>query len=99
MNKCQTYCCASYAGKAEENLAATLYDLTATWYAEHPIAAGCSQNEVKNHQKKCQKAVRAEYLARRDEIHEACGFFEPVTIISIILTIIRLFYDWTHGRT
>ena len=92
----QTYCCAGYADKPEAALSLELFAIAEGWYAEHPIAVGSGSRGVKTHQRECQDAVRAYYTANRSAIEQRCGFFEPLTVISIILTIIRLFYDWTH---
>jgi len=92
----RAYCCASFAGKPEERLSQKLFEMTGEWYAANPIAVGCDAQSIKHHQRACQDAVRAAYTEHQEEIHQACGFFEPLTVISIILTIIRLFYDWTH---
>lgn len=103
MDDRKTYCCQSYTGAPEERLASHLYDRAAAWYEAHPIAVGCAdpkdaRKRIKQHQRDCQEAVQAEYLANREQVDQACGIFDPVTIFSIILFLIRLFYDWTHGR-
>ena len=99
MNDRREYCCCNAAGHSAKRLAAKLYDMTDAWYAEHGIAVGCDAKAIKHHQRDCETAIRAAYMANQAEIEQSCGFFEPLTVISIILTIIRLFYDWTHQRT
>lgn len=98
MSDRQTYCCSSFAGQPEERLADELFTMSAAWYEQHPIAVGCSSKDLKHHQRECSDAIRADYFANRAAIEQRCGFFEPLTVISIILTIIRLLYDWTHQR-
>ena len=92
----RTYCCGRFANTPEEKLSTELFNLSAQWYAEHPLAVGCGSRQVKAHQRQCQDATRAAYFADREAIEQRCGFFEPITVISILLTIIRLFYDWSH---
>lgn len=97
------YCCQSYAGTPHERLASHFYDRTEAWYAAHPIAVGASdpkeaRKRLKHHQRDCQDAVRAEYEAHAEHVHQACGFVDPVSIFSIILFLIRLFFDFTHRR-
>ena len=97
------YCCQSYAGTPNERLANHFYERTEAWYAEHPIAVGCAdpkdaRKAIKHHQRACQEAVREEYEANAEQVHQACGIVDPVSIFSIILFLIRLFYDFTHGR-
>lgn len=98
------YCCASFAGKPEEKLAAHFYDRAEAWYAAHPIAVGvCDPKEarkrIRRHEKECRQAVRDEYVANAAAVDQACGIFEPFSWFSLIVFLIRLFYDWTHERT
>ena len=92
----QTYCCGRFADKPEEKLSAELFALAKTWYEQHPIAAGCSPRDIKHHASDCRDAIREDYFANAEAIQQRCGFFEPITVISLILTIIRLFYDWMY---
>ena len=97
------YCCQSYAGTSNERLADHLYDRMEAWYESHPIAVGVgdpkdARKRIKHHQRECQEAVRAEYEANPDQVHQACGIIDPVSVFSIILFLVRLFFDFTHRR-
>lgn len=103
MKERKAYCCQSFAGQPSERLANHLYDRMEVWYEAHPIAVGCADGKearrrLKQHQRECQEAVRAEYLANREQVDQACGIIDPISIFSIIVFLVRLFYDWTHGR-
>jgi len=100
----RAYCCASYDDTPHERLANHFYARVEDWYLRNPLAVGCNDpkefaKQLKRHQKQCQEAVRNEYIANQAAVDQACGFLDPISIFSIILTLIRLFYDWTHPRT
>lgn len=95
MDHRQIACCADYEGTSHEATAKVVYDLTCEFYAAHPVAVGMGRKSLRSLK---QSAADCEAHVR-SVAPQACGFaIETLTLISIIINVVRLFYAWLQSK-